>query len=135
MTKATENLVKAPATRVRRSPVEGRNRIKIRGADPNYVYRVVNDIDDRIYDLIDRGYELDTDEGIRIGDSRIDDHSKLGKIRYINVGGGIKAVLMKIRRDWYEEDQEAKQDYVLETEAAMKPNSDGQYGKIELTRK
>lgn len=131
-----ENLVKAPTTRVRRNPVEGRNKLKIVGADPNYVYRVVNDLDDRINYMRDSGWEFELDDKIRIGDSRIDDHAQLGKVRTISVGGGIKAVLMKIRKDWYDEDQEAKRDYVQQIEAAMKPsNPDGQYGKIEVSRK
>ncbi len=132
---AKENLVKTPVQRVRRSPVEGRNRLKVRGTDPNYVYRVVNDLDDRVHELLDRGYEFDTSEDIRVGDSFIDENSRLGKVRMISVGGGIKAVLMRIRKDWYEEDQLSKQEVVNKTEAAMRPNSDGQYGKIEVSRK
>lgn len=130
-----ENLVKTPTTRVRRSPVEGRNRLKIRGLDPNYEYRVVNDVDDRVAHLLDRGYEFELDPDIRVGDSYIDENSRLGKVRMISVGGGIKAVLMRIRKDWYEEDQLSKQEYVRKTELAMRPNPDGQYGKIEVTRK
>lgn len=130
-----ENLVKTPTTRVRRSPVEGRNKLKILGLDPNYVYRVVNDLDDRVNSLLDRGYEFELDPNVRAGDSYIDENSRLGKVRLISVGGGIKAVLMRIRKDWYDEDQEAKYDYVNKTEQAMRPTADGQYGKIELTRK
>jgi hypothetical protein len=128
--------VKAPEVRVRRNPVEGRNRLKIRGTDPDFEYRVVNDLDDRINEFLDAGWVFETSEDIRVGDSRIDDHSKLGKVRVINVGGGIKAYLMKIRKDWYDEDQKAKQDHVDRTEAAMRPDQlNGQYGKVELTRK
>jgi hypothetical protein len=133
---AKETLVKAPEVRVRRNPVEGRNRLKIRGTDPDFEYRVVNDLDDRINEFLDAGWVFETSEDIRVGDSRIDDHSKLGKVRVINVGGGIKAYLMKIRKDWYDEDQKAKQDHVDRTEAAMRPDQlNGQYGKVELTRK
>lgn len=133
---AKENLVKAPATRVRRSPVEGRNKLRVKGEKPGYVYRIVNDIDDRIHDFLERGWELDTDEDIRIGDSRLDQDSRLGQVRLVSVGGGQKAVLMRIRKDWYEEDQAAKQEYVRKTEEAMRPNpNEGTYGKIDITRK
>lgn len=136
MTTAKENLVKAPKERVRRNPVEGRNKLKVRGEDPNYVYRIVNDVDDRIADFLEAGWELDTSEEIRVGDSRIDENSRLGKVRLVSVGGGQKAVLMKIRRDWYEEDQAAKLEYVRKSEEAMRPNpNDGGYGKIDITRK
>ena len=131
-----ENLAKAPVQRVRRNPVEGKNKLTVKGKDPNYVYRIVNDIDDRVQDFLDRGWELDVSENIRVGDSRIDETSRLGKVRLVSVGGGFKAVVMRIRKDWYDEDQEAKQEYVKKTEQAMRPNTaDGQYGKIETSRK
>jgi hypothetical protein len=133
----TEKLGKAPATRVRRSPVEGRNKLAVKGKDPNYEYRVVNDTDDRVNDLLDRGYVFETSEEVRVGDSRlIDGSTGQGKIRTLNVGGGIKALLMKIRKDWFAEDQEAKQELVKKTEAAMRSNpSEGTYGKVDLTKK
>lgn len=82
-----ENLVKTPEQRVRRNPVEGRNKLKVKGdTDPNYVYRIVNDIDDRINDFLDAGWEFDTNENIRVGDSRVDEHGRLGKVRTISVG-------------------------------------------------
>jgi hypothetical protein len=134
---ATEKLVKAPERRVRRAPVEGRNRLSVKGKDPNYEYRIVNDTEDRIDDFLDRGWEIDDSEETRVGDSRlIDNPSGTGKIRQLSVGGGTKAVLMRIRKDWYDEDQEAKQEYVKRTEQAMRANpNDGTYGKIDVTRK
>jgi hypothetical protein len=132
-----ENLVKAPAQRVRRSPVEGRHRLKLRGKgeDPNYHYRLINDTDDRIGSFLDAGWEFVTDEEIRIGDSKVDETTPFGKARVVSVGGGLKAYLMKQKREWYEEDQAAKQALVDKHEQAMRPNPDGQYGKIEVTRK
>lgn len=134
---ATEKLVKTPEKRVRRSPVDhGRNRLTVKGKDPNYVYRVVNDVDDRVNELIEIGYEIDTSEDIRVGDGRINDNSRLGKVRQISVGGGIKGILMRIPKEWYDEDQEAKQEYVKKTEQAMRPNpKEGEYGKVDLTKK
>jgi hypothetical protein len=132
----TEKLVKTPERRVRRNPVEGRNRLTVKGKDPEFEYRIVNDTEDRVNDLQDLGYVFETSEDIRVGDSRIDDTSKLGKVRQISVGGGIKAVLMKIKKAWYDEDQEAKQEYVNRTEQAMRPNpNEGTYGKVDVTRK
>jgi hypothetical protein len=132
----TEKLVKAPERRVKRNPVEGRNKLTVKGQDPNYVYRIVNDTEDRVNDLMDIGYVPETSESIRVGDSRVEDTSSLGKVRTISVGGGVKAILMKQKKEWYEEDQEAKQEYVKKTEQAMRPNpNDGTYGKVDLTRK
>ena len=133
---ATEKLVKAPERRVKRNPVEGRNRLAVKGKDPNYDYRIVNDTDDRVNDMLDQDWEIDLSEDIRVGDGRIDDIGRLGKARILSVGGGIKAIVMRKRKDWYEEDQAAKQEYVNRTEAAMRPNpNDGTYGKIDVTRK
>ncbi len=132
----TEKLVKAPERRVRRSPVEGKNKLNVKGKDPNYVYRVVNDQDDRVHDMIERGYDIDLDENIRVGDSRIDDVSRLGKVRQVSVGGGQKAIVMKIRKDWYDEDQAMKAELVKRSEDAMRPvPSEGTYGKVDVTRK
>lgn len=133
---STEKLVKAPVARVRRSPVEGRNKLNVKGKDPNYVYRIVNDVDDRVNDFIAMGYEIDLSEDVRVGDSRVDQDSRFGKVRTLSVGGGGKAVLMRQRRDWYEEDQVQKQAYVKRSEEAMRANpNEGTYGKIDVTRK
>lgn len=131
-----ENLVKAPERRVRRSPLDKANKLTVKGKDPNYCYRIVNDIDDRVNDFLDAGWELDISDEIRVGASKVESTSKLGKVREIPVGGAQKAVLMRIKKEWYEEDQKAKEEYVKSTEAAMRPNpNDGTYGKIDITRK
>lgn len=132
----TEKLVKTPERRVKRSPVEGRNRLAVKGKDPNYEYRIVNDTDDRVSDLLDQDWEIDLSENIRVGDGRIDDIARLGKARILSVGGGMKAIVMRKRKDWHDEDQQAKQEYVAKTEKAMRPDpNDGTYGKIDVTRK
>ena len=131
-----ENLVKAPAERKRRNPLEGKNKLRVKGKDPAYEYRVVNVVDDRINDLIDQDWEIDTDEGIRVGDIRVEDTSRLGTVRQLSVGGGMKAVVMRKKKEWYDEDQQIKQDAVKKQEEAMRaPNPDGQYGKVDITRK
>lgn len=132
-----ENLVKAPERRTRRNPVEGRNRLKVRGEDPNYVYRIVNDVDDRISEYLDKGWEFETSEKVRIGDSRlVDNPNGDGFVRVMSVGGGMKAILMRIKREWYDEDQEAKLGYVKETEKAMRPDpNEGMYGSVDVTRR
>jgi hypothetical protein len=132
---STEKLVKAPEQRTKRNPVEGRNKLAVKGKDPNFDYRVVNDTEDRINELLDRGWVIETDESIRIGDRRVDETTAVGKVRQIPVGQGTRAVLMKIRKDWKAEDEAEKQKYVDKTEAAMRPSSDGQFGTISLTRK
>jgi hypothetical protein len=133
---ATEKLVKAPERRVKRAPVEGKNRLTVKNKDPNYVYRYVNDTEDRISDFLERGWEFATEESARVGDTRVDETSKLGTARAISVGGGTKAYLLRMKKEWYDEDQLAKQEYVKKTEAAMRPNSnEGTYGKVDISHK
>lgn len=132
----TEKLVKAPERRVRRSPVQGRNILNVKGKDPNYVYRIVNDVDDRVHDMLERGYEIDASEDIRVGDSRVEQTTKLGTVREIPVGQGTRAILMKIKKEYYDEDQVAKQDQVKQSEAAMRKSNpnEGTYGGIDIKR-
>lgn len=134
----TEKLTKTPERRVRRTALDGSNRLRVKNKDPNYEYRIVNITDQgRVDDFLERGWVFETSEEVSVGGSRVDNNSKLGKVHEISVGAGQKAVLMKQRKDWFDEDQEAKQGYVKRTEDAMRqanPN-DGTYGKIDVTRK
>jgi hypothetical protein len=55
---------------------------------------------------------------------------KVGKKVSKPVGNGVNGYLMRIPKDWYDEDQKAKMKKVDESERAMKPNTaTGQYGK------
>lgn len=130
-----ENLTKAPVRRIKRNPLGRKNVLTVIGQDPDYHYRVVNDVGDRINEFKDAGWQIDVSENIRIGDSRLEQSSTLGTVRRVSVGGGVFGIVMRQRKDWYLEDQEDKQTYIKQTEAAMRPDSDGGYGKVEVTRK
>lgn len=128
-----ENLVKAPERRVKRDPMLGTGKLRVKGKDPAFEYRIVNDTDDRVFELGELGYVPETSEDVRVGSSSLEESKRLGTVRQISVGGGTKAILMKQRKDWYDEDQAAKQAYVAKTEQAMKPNpNEGTYGKVDL---
>lgn len=117
---------KAPSGRVRRTPIETRNRLDIKVRDPNYVYRVVNIVNDRVEQLQAQGYEIDPDNN-KVGDKRVDAASSLGSVAEISVGQGTKAVIMRQHKDYYKEDQDAKQAQIDELESSMK--SDAAKGK------
>ena len=51
------------------------------------------------------------------------------------MGGGKRSILMKIPKEFYLEDQQAKEAYNLKTEEAMRPSPDGGYGKVDLGRR
>jgi hypothetical protein len=131
MAQEKEPIVKAPSGRVRRIPLSGRNVLTVQGKDPNYAYRIVNDEEDRIARFQDAGYELVADEDVTVGDKRVSKPTAEGTVKQISVGGGKKAFLMRIRKDWYEEDQKAKQDFVDRQEATTKQKAlSGTYGSL-----
>ena len=130
-----EAISKAPSGRVTRTPVSQRNILTVKGKDPNYVYRVVNDVDDRIAQFIEGGYELVDNDATTVGDARVSQGTSIGSEKVFYVGQGIKGHLMRIRREFYEEDQAAKQGFVNKQEASIKEQAlDGNYGKLELKR-
>lgn len=107
----------AQVSRPRRTPIGRRNRLSVENKDPNYVYRIVNDVDGRVQDMIDRDYEIVLDA--KVGDKRVDSISSLGSATQIAVGKGIKAIVMRKRKDWHDEDQALKQKEIDDLEASM----------------
>lgn len=113
------------SARPKRVPLSGRNRLSVKDRDPNYVYRVVNDVDDRVERLQELGYEIDPKA--QVGDKRVDNSSSLGSVSTVSVGQGIRAVVMRQRKDYYDEDQNTKMAQLAEVEATMK-KKDVDYG-------
>jgi hypothetical protein len=127
---------KAPAARPKRTSTTVRNRLSIQNKDPNFVYRVVNDRDDRVEILKEIGYEVCMRDELKIGDKRVDLGAPIGSAATLALGGGDKGVIMKIPKEWYDADQLAKHDAVSRSEQTMKEDArkDGNYGKIEISR-
>jgi hypothetical protein len=114
---STEKPTPAQVSRPRRTPIGRRNRLSVENRDPDYQYRIVNDVDGRVQDLLDQDYEIVLDA--KVGDKRVDEISSLGSAKQISVGNGIKAVVMKKRKDWFKEDQDLKQKEIDDLEASM----------------
>lgn len=130
-----EAIAKAPSGRVSRTPVGTRNVLTVRGKDPNYVYRIVNDVDDRVQQFKEAGYELVAEDSVTVGDKRVNAASSMASHKQLAVGGGTKAVVMRIKREWYDEDQLAKQSHVAEIERATREKAlNGTYGELKLSR-
>jgi len=120
-----------------RVPVsEGRNVLTVKNPDPNFKYRFVNDDEDRV-EMFKRGgwipvgkNEEDTEDAV----ANTADSTSSVKEKY--VGGGKKAILMKLPKDLYDEDQARKQARIDELEASMNYQEtgirDGQYGKVKI---
>lgn len=102
--------------------------------DPNYVYRFVNDTGSRVANFQSAGYEFVEDKDLVVGDSRVFDPSDLGSAKRVTSNDGTTSYLMRIKKEYYEEDQAAKAALVNETEQAMKRDaSQGMYGSIKVT--
>ena len=109
------------SARPRRTPLTRRNRLSVQNKEPGFVYRIVNDVDDRVSQMQESGYELCEKAQVgAIGDKRVDNTASIGSIAHFSVGQGTKAVVMRIRDEWYKEDQTVKQQEVDAIEAAMK---------------
>ena len=130
-----EAISKAPVGRVTRVPVSQRNVLTVKGKDPNYVYRVVNDVDDRVAQFLEGGYELVDKASTGVGDPRTSQGTAIGSKQEVSVGQGVKAKVMRIKREWFDEDQDRKQKFVDQQEASIREKAlDGNYGKLDITR-
>lgn len=124
----------AVTKRVKRTPVGGkRDILTVSNKDPNYVYRWVNDTPGRIQRFMDGGYEIVNHEA-EIGGPAVDKGSRLGSAITKSVGGTVTAVLMRIPREWYDEDQQAKQADIDAFEATMKDKAKADYGHLKIAR-
>lgn len=126
-------IIRSPKTRPQRAKMNVRNRLTVANKDPDYVYRIVNDVEDRVEYMKSIGYEVCPAEDVKIGDARVDVGSTVGSAASISVGQGVRAVAMRIPKEWYDEDQANKQAEVDRTEQAMK-QQDGLYGSVKVGR-
>lgn len=130
-----EAIAKAPSGRPQRTPIGTRNVLTVAGKDPNYVYRIINDSADRVAEFMEAGYELVANESVKVGDKRVNKSSAEGSVSQLSVGQGQKAYVVRIKKEWYDEDQRLKQVRVNELEAATRNKAlDGTYGKLEISR-
>lgn len=122
--------------RTRRTPINGtRSRLTVRGKEPGFVYRIVNDTEDRIASLQEMGYEIVTDSSVTVGDKRIANPSQEGSPVKVSVGQGTQAYVMRQKQEYFDEDQAAKNARNDELEAGMKKEaaSSGFYGKLKIS--
>lgn len=119
----------------RRNSINGtRNVLNISGKEPGFVYRVVNDVGDRIEQLKAIGYEIVEDSNVQVGDRRIANPTKEGSPVKVAVGGGIQGYVMRIKQEWYDEDKAKKDAHVDNIEKGLVRDAKEQtdYGKITV---
>ena len=126
----------AKNTRVTRASINGiRQRLVVRGKEPGYEYRIVNDTDDRVQQFKDRGYEIVTDTTVQVGDKRVANPTQEGTPAQVSVGNGTKAYVMRIKSEFYEEDKAAHNAQLDELEEQLHREAKEQnfYGSIKTS--
>lgn len=111
-----------------------RNAISVTDQDPNFEYRIVNDVNDRIQLFQRGGWEIvDSGATFEAGEA-----SQVGSVEARSVGGGVTGYLMRIKKEWYDEDQAKKARVIQEEEDHItktgKYDEDGAYGAVKITR-
>jgi hypothetical protein len=135
MSDIKEAIAKAPRGRTQRVPVGTRQVLTVSGKEPGYEYRIINDSGDRVQEFLEAGYELVDSDSVRVGDKRVNNASAEGSKAQLSVGQGQKAFVVRIKKEWYEEDQMKKQAHVNDLENATKAKAlDGTYGKLDISR-
>lgn len=125
-----------PKRTPQRTPISGtRNKFKIKNQDPAFVYRAVNDVEDRIEQMRELGYEIVTKE-IKTGDKVVGTGTHVGTPMSVSVGGGVKAVIMRCPREVYELRAAEKANAVQLMEDALKTpgSNNADYGKVDVRR-
>lgn len=121
-----------------RVPIGGsRNITNVNDTPDDSVDRWVNDQDGRIDRFKRAGYE--NVQAASVGDSGVDcTHSESGVVSR-NMGQGVTAYLMRQSKDFYNQDQAAKQQKVDDSEESIRRDvkdklSDGHYGSVKIDR-
>lgn len=122
------------ATRPKRTPLANRSVLGVKGKEPGFTYRIVNDIGDRVATFQEQGYEIVSDASVTIGDRRVGKASQDGSPVQVAVGQGVTGFLMRQKDEYYKEDQEYKEQRLQELEQSMKKQSNADYGDIKLKR-
>ena len=133
-------------TKVRpnRTPISGnRDILTVSGMDPNYHYRWVlaeEELSVRIQKFIEAGYEFASSETHRAGQNDVYASENVGSIVRKPAGDQRYLYLMRILKEWYEEDQALKELELQQREGAISrernPNDkgdDGQYGSVKIS--
>lgn len=129
--------VEATSVRPKRIAVGLRPKLALIGKDPNYVYRYVNDTPGRISMFKQGGWELCSNAEVDTGNFRAEESSEVGSLAYAVVDGGtgMKAYVMKLKKEWYEEFMDEQEHEVRRTEETLQPNfNDGGYGSVKIDR-
>lgn len=117
---------------------QGISKLEVVNPEPGYEYYTANDEGDRVERLKARGYE--------VVESNNEHGTYMGAINPKEVGTtvqttvnpwGTKGVLMKIRKEWYDEDKKYKAEQSAKKEEALyrQLKEEGRTGDVKITQK
>lgn len=134
-----EAIAKVPRTRPQRAKIGTKDRLVVHNKDSNYEYRFVNDVKNRVAIFKQNGWEVAPAADTQIGDARVENPTSIGSAAAVPVGlvgeNAGTAVLMRIPKEWYEEDQAAKAKAIEASEQSMKEAiRSGHKGQFEISR-
>lgn len=109
----------------KRVPLGQRNVLSFNNMDPGFQYRVINDVDDRLERAVNAGYEF-VEGDAKIGDEMAGDPEQMDSRVTKHVGNGTTGYLMRIKKEWYKEDQIEKQKEVDERVKSLTPDMENQ---------
>lgn len=138
--KTRQTTTKRAPERKKRVPVSGtgRNILTVENLDPAYHYRWVNDKDGRIDQFLAGWWEF-VRHDVDVGDRSSEKADSPDSMVTHKVGNGVTAYLMRIKKEYFEEDKAAKAKHVEQIEESMFRNmndeDEGSYGKVILERK
>lgn len=124
----------------RSSPGGYRSILTVEGKDPAYEYRWVMDTDEggaRIWKMKDIGYEFAAAADHRIGENAVFKSKSHGSVIRVPADKeGNFMYLMRIDKDWYDEDKASHEEKIKRVERSMyreydEDKDEGQYGKID----
>lgn len=126
-----------------------RDKLTVKGKDPDYQYRFVKDTCDivtdkegntqlrpgnRILRFQQAGWEFVEGSSVDVGQNHVYKTENIGSIVRIPAGTNEFLYLMRIRKEWYEEDQRTKEKNILDAETQLSgPAKDhGMYGSVSI---
>ena len=125
-----QKVVREPTGRAERVPLGSHRQKLVSNARPGFVRRWVNDKGARIQYALQGGYEFVSKSGSTA--TTTDPGDGVSQIVGTKEGGdSMRAYLMEIRKEWFDEDQAAKRKRVDEVEAQINRGKDdhGEVGK------
>lgn len=134
----TRNRDNENAKRPARVPVSGEiDILTVRGKEDGYMYRWVTDTGQRISIFKAAWWEFSPTDVV-VGTRQVTTEPDAeGRVKNID-NDGVSQYLMRIKEEYYNEDQQLKQDRLDEEESDMRRNlsnhEDGKYGAAEISK-